>query len=566
MPFPRCLAVYCTAAATITWPLVLHMGTMVPGAERTDLWNALWSLWFFQDALWQGHPLTSTMLLGHPTGGRLLVADPVNAVLAAPLIPLLGLVGTYSVLVLFHLVFAGWAAHSLARELTPLPGAGWIAGLAYMAAPVTISAIQNGTSESIASGWLPLALLAVIRAIRRPGPVRILAAIAAVVVCALASWYGAVCLFLALIALLVLGEGSTTLKRRSLVLLIVSTISLIPVFPIAGLAQETATGQDSLVGIKDQREVASVRRSTGPADPVGWFAPWDYRSPDFRFISRYSEDFIHCHYLGWLLVVGSLLTAAMPGRRRGLAWLYVSALLGAVLAMGPVLCRQGQPVVFLSNLAIPLPYLLLERLPGLSSLSLLFRLGQLPSLCISLLGAIGLAAHGSRPRTGSLMAAVLVFVELRVVAPTHGLPQLTDATPPSPIQQLAEAPEGAVMNFPVAGGRRYLYEQTIHHKALAASLNFPNNRASRAVWKAMLASLPLAGTAPEQYMASVRSVAYEQGVRYLVVHVDPMARPDMHDSAVRALKSVLVPMAQSHNMRIYDLWANAPQRLPGTSP
>ena len=107
------------------------------------------------------------------------------------------------------------------------------------------------------------------------------------------------------------------------------------------------------------------------------------------------------------------------------------------------------------------------------------------------------------------------------------------------------------MNFPVVGGRAFLYEQTAHHKPLTGSLNFPNNATSRKVWKIILDHV---ADPPDRLAAQVAQASEPLGVRYLVVHTDPMARPDMHDTAVRALRDVLPVLAEGDGVRVYRLW------------
>ena len=101
------------------------------------------------------------------------------------------------------------------------------------------------------------------------------------------------------------------------------------------------------------------------------------------------------------------------------------------------------------------------------------------------------------------------------------------------------------MNFPVVGGRAYLYEQTLHQKPLAGTLNFPNNTGARRVWSAMTDNLVDRDTQtlnPDRFRLEVERAARENGVRYVVLHSDSEARPDMHDEGVRALRSVFEPM------------------------
>ena len=119
---------------------------------------------------------------------------------------------------------------------------------------------------------------------------------------------------------------------------------------------------------------------------------------------------------------------------------------------------------------------------------------------------------------------------------------MVSVQPDPALLALADAPEGAVMNFPVVGGRPYLYEQTIHRKPIAGTLNFPNNGASRKVWAAILAARSDSESAPETFRTRVSQQARRSGVRYVVVHFDASVRPDMHDEAVRALSAAFEPL------------------------
>ena len=112
---------------------------------------------------------------------------------------------------------------------------------------------------------------------------------------ALASWYAAVVAFGFVLVILVFGQGPQGWKGRAMPLVLGLALAL----PWAALSDAAATGDDNLVRIKHGRELDGVRRTTGPADPRGWLTGGDFRSPDFREMSRYDEQFIHCHYLGW---------------------------------------------------------------------------------------------------------------------------------------------------------------------------------------------------------------------------------------------------------------------------
>ncbi len=542
---------YLLVALCSTWPLAWELGTLVPGAERSDLWNSLWSLWFFQHQVFSGASLSSTDLLGFPEGGSIAVADPLNAALGLVLVPALGLTRSYGLLVIGHLSLAGWAAHRLARELggSAAPQAGpWVAGLAFMLAPVSISAVQNGTSEALSAGWLPLALWAVLSASRRGGAARIGLAGIALGLALWSSWYLGLCALLGSVCLLMVGEGSDGWRQRLRRIAPALIVGLLLALPLAWWQIASSTGAGNLVGIKGATELALVRRLTGAADPLGFVMPFDFRSPDFRLMSRYGEGFVHCTYLGWLLLLAA--AAGVARRGRAAAWLVAAGALGLILAMGPVLVRGGQPLLLPGDRVIPLPYLLLERLPGFSGLSLLFRLALLPSLALALLGSAAVSGLRARGWLIGLALALGVVLELRLVAPVRALPELSQVHRSSALEQLAGAPDAAVMNFPVAGGRRYLFEQSIHHKPITGGLNFPNNATSKRVWDAIIdgAASPDSG-----YRARVEQAACAEGIGYLVVHADPEARPDRHDLGVQALRSVLPVLAEDATLRIHQL-------------
>lgn len=556
------VAGYLGLALLLTWPAVTGFGALVPGAARTDLWNSLWTFWFAAEALGAGELPWTARLLNHPEGGTLMVSDPLGVLLMTPLQWVVSLPAAYTLLVWWRLALAGIGAHLAAEALledAPVaPSAHWVAGVGFAAAPVVLSGVHNGTSEAFNVGWAALAVFAMLRLIRGGGWGWSVATGALLAVSAVASWYAGVVSFAFCGVLAVVGQAPWRIgvARRAVAL----ALGLALAAPAAKAFHDGATAETNLVGIKHAQELQGVRRTTGPADPVGYVRGGDFRSPDFRVLSRYGENFIHCTYLGWVLILGA--AAALAGRPRRVP---VVVLAGGVtlglLSLGPVLVSGGSPVILLGDRAVPLPYFLVERLPGFSSLSLLYRLAVGPALAAALLAAAGygrLAARGGAWRWLPALVVLAVLAEKRVVSPLTTLPDAVDATPAPALEALADAPPGAVLNFPVVGGRPYLYEQSTHGKPLAGTLNFPNNRAGQRVWKAMLRHVD---EPPEDFARRTASAARARGIRYLVVHVDAMARPDQHDAAVKAVKAAFAPLpvpgvddASRLPVRVYALW------------
>ncbi|MCK6505461.1 hypothetical protein L6R53_19040 [Myxococcota bacterium] len=565
---PWRILLYAGLSGVVTWPLLPRLGQEVPGADRTDLWNALWSMWQVWRAVADGASPLRVDLLDPPRGGSLLVADPLGALLGLPLVPVLGLPATYGLLVLAHVTLAGWAAHRLTGEVArarglPAEWAGLVGGVAYATAPVLRAAIHNGTSEGVGTDLAALAAWACYRAARDGGAGRVALAGLALALAALGSWYGAVVAFLFAGALALVGLPGgwrRTLGARASGL----ALGLVLVLPLAAATQSLATSPDNLVRIKHPRELMTVRRSTGPADPRGFLVGGDFRSPDFREISRYGEQFFHCHYLGWVLLAGAGLSLR---QRRGTGWLWLAGGAGLLLSMGPVVVRDGAAWIVLQDRAVPLPYLLLERLPGFSGLSLLYRLAQAPSLALSVLAGLGFAGL-PRPRAAAVAAVGLVLAEGRWICPLGSLPDTTDARPAPALLALSEAPRGVVLNHPVVGGRAYLYEQTLHGQPMAGTLNFPNNALGMRAWRGLIEAAaqvgaPADGSPPDpavldafRQAASARARA--AGARYVVVHDDPWARPDMQDDAVKWIEQAFQPLGPPPGdrapVRVYALW------------
>ncbi len=531
---------YAVLAVGLLWPAMLQPIAAVPGAPRTDLADALWTSWFVAIRLGSGQlPDSVDGLLNFPDGGALWPADPLNGVIGAPLVLTIGAAATWTVLAHLHVIFAGLAAHKLGEHFR---AQGFVAGTLYAAAPITLSHLHNGATEAVGgTGWLALAALTAVRLVDRPNWRTILACGAATAAAAVAHAYSGA---LAAIFVCAASAFAPSWRSRAHLLLAGGVAVMLAAAPLT-MALERATAADNVVGIKTDKELATIRRTIGPADPEGFFHAGEFRSPDFHKLSRYGEEMVHCAYLGWVPLLAAALSLR---RRRGAGVLWVAGGVALLLSMGPVLVEDGGPVILAGRRAVPLPYLLVEGLPGFRSLSLLWRLAQLTALCLAVL-----AARAPGRSVGLAWALVVAtLAETRLVSPARDLPwHMSGALAPE-IAALSTEPEGAVMNFPVVGGRPYLYEQTAHKKPLTGSLNFPNNGASRKVWKTAIDTAP--GDV-DRFHDAVVATAQAEGVRYLIVHVDARAYDDdLHADAVRAMKDAFTPIAASSAVRVYRFW------------
>lgn len=315
--------------------------------------------------------------------------------------------------------------------------------------------------------------------------------------------------------------------------------------------------------------MARLRRTLGSADPRIYFVPGDFRSPDFRVLEGNPSDYTHLAYLGWVLLVLASIPVflwlwrqwragfAAPsepaeGSGRPLLVLYFTAALGLVLAMGPVLVIGGFPYALASH-ALPLPYRALEAFPGFDALSLLYRLAGVAVLCIAvaadraLLGLLG----SLRPWLRALViltVMVLVCVEVGSLSPARSLPAVTRVKVLPALDVLADAPAGAVVNLPVTANRDYLYEQVLHRKPLAASLNTGANRSGLLILSA-LRHVSEDDRSPEE----VEDAARKTGIRYVVLHKNQLIA-DAFLPAVWVLRNHFDLIAEDMGVRVYALW------------
>lgn len=518
--------VYFVGAIGLTWPLARDPAGQVAGGVRTDAFNSLWNLWFAHQGLARGEFSIHTTLLDPPEGGRLVVADPLNALLGLPLVSAFGEVVAYAILVVFHLWLAGVAAHALGRRLG---GGGWVAGLGFQWAPIVLSHVHNGSSEAVSAGLLPLALLAVVNVVERGGAGRAVLAGLALFLVAFGGWYAGVGAFLVVTAILLFGWEGLAWRVVAARLLPALALGLALTAPFAAAVKSVAQAEDGLVDIKNVEDLDRIRRTLGAADPRAFVAPLDFRSPDFARLEGNPSDRVHTTYLGFAL----LGLALVHGRRRAL---WVGAAGGAILALGPVVVIDGLPFA-IAGRALPLPYAILEPLPGFSSLSLLYRLATVTALLVALL------ADRARP-----WWAAVVLAEVALLSPARALPDVSRVPVPAPLVALHDRPDGIVVNLPVLAGRNFLFEQTLHGKPVAGSLNSGMNRVGLQV---LAAARKL--RSGELEPAAFVEIARGAGVRYVVLHKN-ILMAETFVTSVTGIRRSFVPIAEDEAVAVYQLW------------
>jgi hypothetical protein len=482
--------VYALITAAVFWPLVRDPAhVLIP---NDDVYGNAWAMaWLVHQAAADPLHLFDANSF-HPRPASFAYTEPILpiALQGAPLLmaggpPILA----HNVVLLLSFPLAGWAMFLLARDRTGSDLAGLFAGLAYAFGAYRFHHLVH--VQSLATQWLPLAVLYLLRALeggrRRHAVLAALFALLQV----LSSGYYAVMTALALAAVLVV-EGPRAWRRSSLIralaaLSVAAALALLVFLPY----RNAIAVQAAELG----REVLK-----GPGEAARWSASAaSYLRPSGELHPTF--------------VVGLLALAALALRpRERVVWLGAALIVvGAVFSLGPTYESAG----------IVSPYDLVRWLPGLSVLRTPVRLGVLALFGLDLLAAVGLAAllrSGAAGRAASALAGAALVFELHRSG-VHDLFRPMPAVPPS-AEWLAAAPRGPVLELPwdeenAERGGRYLYWSTRHWQPMVNG------------WGGFV---PVGATAPGTtgrhfpVGPAVRELR-ARGVRYVVVHLDVVRAP-----------------------------------------
>ena len=159
-------ASFVVLAATLTWPLSLHLSTHVLGDPTGDTGVYLWNIWIFRhELLRHGHLPFSTDHVFSFTGGAdfaLHNYTPLAGLVGAPLVGAFGLVTTFNLLMIASIACSGCAMFGLARRTGMGDLAAWASGALFIASPV-LTARQTAHFSLVIAAPLPCFLWALLR-------------------------------------------------------------------------------------------------------------------------------------------------------------------------------------------------------------------------------------------------------------------------------------------------------------------------------------------------------------------------------------------------------------------
>ncbi len=456
------LGLYLLITVIVTYPLIRHFGSALPGDGR-DAWQNYWDYWWLRTALAEGRNPYQTPLLYAPYGASLYLhtLNPFNGLITLPIQVAFGLAAAYNTSVFLSFTLAAYFAYLLVARISGSRQAGFVGGVIYAFGSYHFAHLL-GHANLLASEWLPAYLLCLVAASETLDRQRLRwlgAGAVALLLIALCDWQ--YLLFAG--ALTALYAPLTALTRRSLAPLVVAAaiglggilLTLPLLIPTARELQASAATRPAVLG-PDQFS-ADLLSFVTPSPLQAWWGTSAERLGR-KAVAPAVERAI---FLGFLPLI--LAGIGLWLRRRG-GWIWgLGALIFAILALGPTLQIAGQMYP-----AIPLPYRLLQQIPGVNVSRVPARFALLVTLCLAVLAGLGIAGLRERLptlRRGLLSKIALLLLVVALLTEHFAAPYPLSAVTPAPFyQRLAAAHEtGAVLELPFSLTRATsLFGQTVH--------------------------------------------------------------------------------------------------------
>lgn len=176
-----CLGYVCVAVA-FAWPLPIELSSSVPGAVGGDTGVYIWNLWVFRHEVLAGRfPFFTNEILSvtPPLPLTLHNYTTFANILAFPLLPLVGTVATFNILLMLSGALAAYTMFLFARRVSGDTAAAWVAGLLFGFSPYMSARFTEHFSLVLAA---PLPVFALLLERLRTSPSRPLALAAGLVI------------------------------------------------------------------------------------------------------------------------------------------------------------------------------------------------------------------------------------------------------------------------------------------------------------------------------------------------------------------------------------------------
>lgn len=519
------ILLYLTLALLMTWPLATQPFTAVPG-NAYDSWQNMWNMWWLKQALLTGQNPYFTPMLYYPNGANLFLQtlNPINFLISLPVHAVFGLVIAYNFVVLFSLTASGYTAYLLANDITGDRRAALIGGASFALCAFLLAQVMGGHTHMMAAEWLPLAMLAMRRAGRAPGVGATALAGLLLAINVLCDWqyFLFIMLWGGWYMLALAWEQRRVQAAVPLALALGVAVVLVSPLVIGTARLAAATPTASTEGGENFRREQS-------ADVADFFIPsqlhplWGLLAEEAQSYKPKTHIQNKTAYLGLVTVV----LAALGLRRRESGFWLLTAVIFAVLAMGPTLQTFGTVT------HIPLPGAIIFELPLLNVFRYPIRYIIITMLALAMLAAMGaqrllarLDSREQRPRfAGSAVIAGLIAL-LALDNLTTPFPLVGVYVPPIYEELAQDSEEYAILDAPFYyfTSPVYMLYQAVHNKPLVGG--YTSRRLDYPLMDQMPIIRELAYAAPapdiiaQDYADIAPSVFSYFNIRYLMLHSD----------------------------------------------
>ena len=187
----RVVALFLALTLVMTYPLVQHFATAVPGPPWDNfVW--LYDLWWFKHSLLDLHQWPSlNPEMFYPFGYDLSLSETIlaNKALIFPILMLGNEILAFNSLLLVSFVLSGLGTYMLVSYLTGSKWAGLVSGAIFAFCPYRMHAMAAGWLPLISTQWVPFLFLSLERTIRERKARFALCAGILLAANVLSSWY-----------------------------------------------------------------------------------------------------------------------------------------------------------------------------------------------------------------------------------------------------------------------------------------------------------------------------------------------------------------------------------------
>ncbi|GIW05313.1 MAG: hypothetical protein KatS3mg060_0118 [Dehalococcoidia bacterium] len=562
---------YLVLALIATWPLAARLTSHIPGSN-VDEGAFLWNLWWVRFALLdlRQSPFWTDYIF-YPVGVNLATYTLtfLNGLLAIPIERLAGPIVAGNLLFLLSLTLSGFGAYVLVRDVLtgggrsslPVELASFAGGIVFAFPASRFVYASLGQMNFASTAPLPFFLLCLVRMLRRArqGHVPLLdAALAGLCFAAAALTELTYAVFLALATLpFLIGEARWWWQKRALPfglaggLLILTTVAALPLLVVVPRYLADSALAQAGWGEADRFS----------ADLLSFVVPTRLHPWLGGLAREWSADFrdLPIVYLGWATLLLSVV-GAVASWRHARVWA-ATALLFALLALGPLLTINGQNRFDLDGLivSVPLPFIALHYVPlvGANRVPNRFSIIVMLALAVLLGFALRWLARRLPPAAFAALAGVaaaLVFLEhlsvplpLRAAVPPPGYEHIRDEPGDFALLQL---PLGWRNSYGTQGLERTIVQsyQWVHQKRLFGGNTSRNPESTFAYFRRvplfdsiirLEEGKPLAPDAAGRDRAGAAYLTALYDLRYLAVY-RPLTPPGVEEYVREALAADLI--------------------------